>query len=132
MAEEVAAGAAAPGGDMPVEGEGAAAAEITEAPTGEEENVVVEEGGEVGDGVGDTDLGCEGGDGEGRRLGGEPKGGEAEKEVMGDGGEGATVHNRESPAFIPQGVGRRIVKLGNPTEAGEAPRRVMISIGVKA
>ena len=51
---------------------------------------------------------------------------------MGDSRERSSIHNGESPALIPKRVRRRIVKLGNPPQAWEAPRRVMITVGVKA
>ena len=46
--------------------------------------------------------------------------------------ERSSIHDGESPALIPKRVRRGIVKLGNPPQTREAPRGVMITVGVKA
>jgi len=93
---------------------------------------IVEEGGEVGDGVGDPNFGGEGSNGKGRELGWEGKGGEAEEDVVGDGGKRTTVDDGEGPPFVPEGIGGRVMELAGEGEPWEAAGGVVVAVGVEA
>ena len=85
-------------------------------------SVPLEKEREVGNRVGNTDFGGEGGDGKGWELGWEGEVRESEKEIVGDGSEGAPAGDRKSPPFVPTGVGGGVVKLADEGEPGEASR----------